>query len=168
MNNNINKPNTKDTPIIMNTSLLVDDNILSNTNYRVTDWEKAQQKEYIIKLLKGIYLTKEDLAELDKKYQPIGQYALYSDLAKYQPVGLYATESELKGYQPVGQYALQSELTGYQPKTTMSSGTPVISATLPVSIPMSISTSTSSTPTNTVTSISTPIDMSMSMAAPLK
>ena len=136
----------KDTKDTKNTSLLIDDNILSNANYRITEWEKEQQKEYIVKLLKGIYLTKDDLSEfetkLDTKYQPVGQYALQVDLAKYQPLGQYALESELKAYQPVGQYALESELSNYQSKLVK----PVTSVTTSIPMPMSMSM-TSSNPT---------------------
>ena len=151
----------KDTKDTKNTSLLIDDNILSNANYRITEWEKEQQKEYIVKLLKGIYLTKDDLSEfetkLDTKYQPVGQYALQVDLAKYQPLGQYALESELKAYQPVGQYALESELKAYQPvgqyalESELSNYQsklvkPVTSVTTSIPMPMSMSM-TSSNPT---------------------
>lgn len=50
------------------------------------------------------YLLKSDAA---KKYQPLGNYALKSDLPD---LSLYATIKDLEKYQPVGDYALKSSI----------------------------------------------------------
>lgn len=90
-------------------------------DYTATEQEKEEAKQLIISLIKDTFVNKTTLNTELSKYQPVGNYALNTELANYafkKDLNNYATKSEVAfKYQPIGEYALVSDLTRSQLNT---------------------------------------------------